>query len=226
MKILIVSATEFEILPLLDYLKANFKQQENRFFSKEVDIHILITGVGTVHTTFALATFLAQQKVDVAINFGIAGALNTDLKIGDVLQVVNDRFADVGVEEANGSFTDLFEMDLLGWNEAPYINGKLYMPNTESQFLSTVSAITVNKVHGTAESIKKIKTKYQADTESMEGAAFFYCCLQHQINCLQIRSISNYVEPRNKDNWNISLAINNLNKVAINMIEELSASVL
>ena len=224
MKILIVSATEFEILPLLAFLKANFKQKENRFFSKEVDIYILVTGVGTVHTTFALATFLAQQPVDLAINLGIAGALNTKLQIGDVLQIVNDLFADVGVEEADGKFTDLFEMDLLDRNEAPYINGKLYAPNTDGQFLPTASAITVNKVHGTASSIDKIKAKYQADVESMEGAAFFYCCLQHQVNCLQIRSISNYVEPRNKDNWNIPLAIDNLNKVAIELIETLAVS--
>jgi futalosine hydrolase len=31
------------------------------------------------------------------------------------------------------------------------------------------------------------------------------------VKCLQIRSISNYVELRNKENWNIPLAINNLN---------------
>jgi futalosine hydrolase len=32
-----------------------------------------------------------------------------------------------------------------------------------------------------------------------------------QIPCIQLRSISNYVEPRNRSNWNIPLAIKALN---------------
>ena len=64
MKLLIVSATEFEILPLLNFLKANYKNKDNiRFFFKQIDIHILVTGVGMVHTTFALASFLAKVTV-------------------------------------------------------------------------------------------------------------------------------------------------------------------
>ncbi len=222
MKLLIVSATEFEILPLLDYLKANYKNKGNtRFFSKELDIYSLVTGVGAVHTTFALASFLAAHRIDLAINLGIAGAFNRDLALGEVLQVLSDQFADIGVEEANGGFRDLFEMDLVGQNEPPYINGKLYSPNAGNPFLPQATAITVNKVHGTRASIDKVSSKYRVDLESMEGAAFFYCCIQHNINCLQIRSISNYVEPRNKDNWNIPLAIDKLNEVAIGMIESL-----
>lgn len=220
MKLLVVSATEFEIMPLLAYLKSNFKNKENkRFFSKDIDIHIVVTGVGPIHATFTLATVLTQHSFDLVINLGIAGAFNRSLEIGQVFQVINDRFADVGVEESNGDFTDLFEMDLIDWNETPYINGKLYAPNTENKFLPQATAITVSKVHGTQESIDKISKKYPADLESMEGAAVFYACLQHKIDCLQIRSISNYVEPRNKDNWNISLAIDNLNQVAVDLIE-------
>ncbi|WP_052598374.1 futalosine hydrolase [Aureispira sp. CCB-QB1] len=220
MKLLVASATEFEIIPLLDYLKSNFKNKENRrFFSQKIDIHILVTGVGPIHTSFALATVLAQHNFDLVLNLGIAGAFNKNFKIGEVFQIVNDRFADVGVEEADGSFTDLFEMQLMDWNEPPYINGKLYAPNTEHKFLPQATAITVSKVHGTLESIKKIQGKYTADLESMEGAAIFYACLQHQIDCLQVRSVSNYVESRNKDNWNIPLAIDNLNKVAVEIID-------
>lgn len=220
MKLLVVSATEFEIMPLLAYLKSNFKnKEERRFFSKDIDIHILVTGVGPIHTTFALATILAQHSFDLIVNLGIAGTFNRRLEIGQVFQVINDRFADVGVEEANGDFTDLFEMQLMDWNEMPYINGKLYALSTENKFLPQATAITVSKVHGTTKSIEKISKKYPADLESMEGAAVFYACLQHKIDCLQIRSISNYVEPRNKDNWNIPLAIDNLNAVAVELIE-------
>jgi len=52
----------------------------------------------------------------------------------------------------------------------------------------------------------------------MEGAAVLYCCEQLGIPCLQIRSVSNYVEPRNRNNWEIALAISNLNKWAIEFL--------
>ena len=38
----------------------------------------------------------------------------------------------------------------------------------------------------------------------MEGAAFFYVCLKEKVNFFQIRAISNFVEKRNKKNWEIN----------------------
>ncbi|MCH2023654.1 MAG: futalosine hydrolase [Saprospiraceae bacterium] len=224
MKVLIVSATQFEILPLLDHLRNNFKNKDNiRFFSKELDINILVTGVGVVHTTFALTTFLIKKSFDLVINLGIAGAFNKNFNLGQVFQVVRDQFADIGVEDSDGSFSDIFEIELHDNNEFPYINSKLYSPNSNNKFLPQATAITVNKVHGTIETISKIQKKYSIDLETMEGAAFLYCCLMQQVNCIQIRAVSNYVEPRNKENWDIPLAIENLNDVAIQMIGELGS---
>jgi futalosine hydrolase len=45
----------------------------------------------------------------------------------------------------------------------------------------------------------------------MEGAAFFYACEEANVAALQVRAISNYVEKRNKENWNMPLAVKNLN---------------
>jgi futalosine hydrolase len=78
-------------------------------------------------------------------------------------------------------------------------------------------------VHGYLESIDKIVAKYQPDVESMEGAAFFFSCLQAKIPFLEIRGISNYVEPRNRENWCIGLAIENLNTTVLDIIELMTA---
>jgi futalosine hydrolase len=51
----------------------------------------------------------------------------------------------------------------------------------------------------------------------MEGASFFYACEQAGIPGIQIRSISNLVERRNKENWQIGLAIKNLNNTLIQL---------
>jgi futalosine hydrolase len=42
-----------------------------------------------------------------------------------------------------------------------------------------------------------------------------------RIPCAQIRAVSNFIEKRNRDNWNIALAIKNLNETAIEIINNL-----
>ena len=55
----------------------------------------------------------------------------------------------------------------------------------------------------------------------MEGAAVMMVSKRFKIPCVQIRTISNRVEQRNKTKWDISLAVSNLNKEAQNYIENL-----
>ena len=68
------------------------------------------------------------------------------------------------------------------------------------------------------DSIKNTIKLFQPDIETMEGAVFMYICNAEKIKCAQIRSISNYVEERNKKSWNIVLAIEKLNETAIQII--------
>ena len=55
----------------------------------------------------------------------------------------------------------------------------------------------------------------------MEGAAFFLACLLSEVPFLEIRSISNFVEPRNREAWDLPLAIDNLNVALIELIKTL-----
>ena len=52
----------------------------------------------------------------------------------------------------------------------------------------------------------------------MEGASVAFVANNKSVPVIQIRAISNYVEPRNKANWDISLAIKNLNAFLIDFI--------
>lgn len=223
MNILIVAATPFEILPLKTYLAENNFSTESKTFSlKNNNITFLVTGVGIPATIYALSQFKTKD-FDLIINAGIAGSLSRNIELGQVLEVNYERFADIGIQEKNGTFTDIFEIELIDKNQPPYKNGWIYNNNTtDFNFLPKAYGITVNKVHGESKSIERIKNKYpEGQIESMEGASFaFYCALQN-LNYLQIRSISNFVEPRNKKNWKIELAISNLNKVLIDLISTL-----
>jgi futalosine hydrolase len=76
----------------------------------------------------------------------------------------------------------------------------------------------VNTVHGNEVSVSKAFERYHPITESMEGAAFLLACAEAGVPGAQIRAISNYVERRNREAWNIPLAIQNLNKTALEII--------
>lgn len=226
MKILLLAATAYEVAPTLAFLEKEYalNEQTGAFEKNDLQVNTLITGVGATASTWHLGQFLAHTRVDWVLNAGVAGAYDRSLDLGAVVQVTRERFGDLGVEEADGSFTDVFELGLVEAHTPPFINGQLYNPGAEqTPFLPAVNGLTVNRVHGQVNSIGAIRAKYpDAQIETMESAAIFYGCLLAQIPFAAIRSISNYVEPRNRDAWQLGLAIEQLNKVILAVLESLN----
>ncbi len=207
MNLLIVAATEFEIEP---FLKENNHAET------------LITGVGIPATVFHLTKKLSDKKYDLVIQAGIAGTFTNDLNITEVVQVKEDTFADLGIEE-NGNFKTLFDMGFMNKNDFPFTNGWLINPDSSLQknHLPVAKGITVNKIGDDVFQNKIIKEKFSPDVESMEGAAFHYVCLLQKINFLQLRSISNKVGERDKSKWKLKESIENLNKELLKIIDNL-----
>lgn len=202
MNILIVAATKREIEPLLNKLKGlKFKPD------------ILITGVGMVATTFSLAKKISEKKYDLAINLGVCGSFNHSLKIGDVVNITEDIFSELGAEDGK-DFLNLAEMKFADKREI-FLKPVNKFASPALKGLKKVKGITVNTVHGNKKSISKVVALYNPDVESMEGAAFFYACNHFKIPTIQLRAVSNYVERRNVKKWNISLAVEKLNETAL-----------
>lgn len=177
------------------------------------DLWVLITGVGMVNTAFVMGKFF-NQKFDVIINLGICGAFDSNLKKGEVVNVTSDILCEMGAESPDGFIK---YPDLIPGGSNCYENKISDEPELLNK-IKKVKGITVNKVHGNEESITQIKLLYKAEVESMEGAAFLRSANEMTENYLQLRSISNYVEKRNKSKWDIPLAIKNLNDFAIKLI--------
>ena len=222
MRLLIVAATPYEVLPLQEYLESNFEQLEEGLFKREeLQIQLLITGVGQMLTAFALGSILSTQSFDLLLNAGVAGAFDRNLKLGAVVNVVSEQFGDLGAEDRDGSFIDIHELGLIDGNAPPFEKSILANPTVmQFDFLPNVKGVTINKVHGSNENVTFIQKKYpNIQIESMEGVAFFYAALMANVPFLQIRAISNYVEARNRAAWELGLAIEELNKVLVEMIE-------
>ena len=208
MNLLIIAATVREVEPLQMNL---FSGKINR---NKVDC--LITGIGMMAATYQLTKTVRKNSYQLIINTGIGGSFREDLKPGTVVEVVKEQFADFGIDD-NGIFRAVFEEKFIERNDFPFQDGALTNPveHNFTQHLLNVAGVTVNISTGSDERIKAIKEKFNPDIESMEGAAIFYVALQEHIPFVEIRAVSNIVEPRNKKNWKISLAIENLNSTLI-----------
>lgn len=215
-KILIVAATSFEIAPLLAEYNIVLTTATG-LFKGDQNISVLITGIGMVNTAYYVGRY-SETGFDLIINAGVCGAFNRSILIGEVVEIIADTIAELGAEDGE-NFIKFEEMGLPG--TATYYSKHDYNKYFPSP-IKKVDAITVNKVHGDVKSISKTKTIYQADIESMEGAAFFRACESSKAAYLQLRSVSNYVEKRDKSKWDLPLAIQQLNDFIIQLIRNLS----
>lgn len=181
------------------------------FEAPNVDANIVVktSGVGVYNTIFSLIKPCLIQPIDLVILAGIAGSYSPELPIGEVVQVVEDSFADIGVWEEN-SFKDIYDM---GLEKKPNTRGV-----SQNFGLKQVIGVTVNTITSTELQKTEMLRKYSPQVESMEGAAATFVCNKLDVPCLQLRAVSNYVTDRNKNNWNIPLAIENLHKAIESVI--------
>jgi futalosine hydrolase len=207
MKILLVAATRAEIA----LLATHFQLPEQDFVrTKEFDL--LITGVGMTATAYALGKHL-PNSYKLVVNLGIAGSFDTNIPLSTVVNVTSDEFSELGAENGEA----FLSIDQLGFGKAKF-NARNNLLNNDIDKLPKVHGITINRVHGDKNSISKVIEQCNPTVESMEGAAVLYCCEKESLPCLQVRSISNYVEPRNKERWQIGPAIKSLNEWAIRFL--------
>jgi futalosine hydrolase len=204
MKIIITSATEFEV----DVAKQKIKPK------KGIDISFVVTGIGMLATAINLSKIVYEQQPDFLIQAGIAGCFHSSILLGKTVLVEEEFLGDLGVEE-NGKWKDVFDLGLIKSSTKPF--KKKGIVNTEiKEFnyldLPTVKSVTVNQISTDKTHIQQLIKKYNPCIETMEGAALHYVCKLYKIPYLQIRSISNYIGERDKSKWKIKLAIDNLNQ--------------
>jgi futalosine hydrolase len=222
---LIVSATTFEIAPLLARLgvgTGDTNPRLTRYGSGPLDIDVLVTGVGMVPTAAWCARTLADAPYRRAFNFGVCGSFDPTLDPGRVVHVTADRFPEVGAEDGDGRLT-LEQMGLRDEGVFPFRHGCLTNdapPEGDAlAALPRVQSITVNTVHGDAASIAAVVERCHPQVESMEGAAFMYACLIHGVPFAQVRAVSNRVERRNRNAWRLDDAVRNLGDAALRILE-------
>lgn len=223
--ILIVGATALELMPLCREFGLDLGNENKvKYETANGCLQFLVAGIGPTFFTYNLTRELSQMKYDIVINAGIAGSFDDELRVGTVVNVIEEQFTDLGIEDEE-RFLTLFEHKLLAEDDFPFKAGILInQTKIESEILMRLPKVlgtTASTVHGSELSIKKLKEKYCLDIETMEGGAFFYVMLNEKLPFAQVRAISNYVAPRSKNQWNAAPALKNLSEAVAGIIKEI-----
>lgn len=190
-KILLAIPTEIEIH------RAYYNEINNKH-----NIDLIITGVGIHRTTYNLTRYLSSTRVDLLLHAGICGSFSQQYPIGSVVHIIADTFADFGVDEE----TTFIHASRIFSEPLYYENHK----NITTLIIPQAKGVTVNSISANRKKIEQLVSLFKPDIETMENAAVLFVCQQMSVPVITLRAVSNYIGNRNKDSWNIPLAIENL----------------
>ncbi|MCR6720007.1 MAG: futalosine hydrolase [Chitinophagaceae bacterium] len=219
MRILLISATRMELAPVIDWLK----ERDN-----QVGDHLIIpgiTGVGSLLTGWWLGRHMAEINPQLVIQAGVAGSFSAAWEPTQPLAVERDTIGDLGAWEASG-FKSVFDLHLIHPDLPPFHQSWLINPHQQllqQTGLPLVASATVNQVTTREEDIHRLRSA-GVKLETMEGAAGHYACLQAGIPFLQIRTVSNAVGVRDKQEWQMATAVRALNDYLINWLPALKTN--
>jgi len=177
---------------------------------------VTVCGVGALDFAANLSYKLTKKKYDRVVLVGVCGAyLGRDLQVGDVVRVDSEIQGDLGAQNREGHF--------IPWGE---ICGKttVYtgasareLPLSLASVRSAVG-VTVNCCTGTQYLSLKRAALYNADVESMEGAACFAVCKNFDIPAYEFRAVSNIATDRDPSQWKIAEAMQALQQQVISKL--------
>ncbi len=212
---LMVTATEMEMRPF-------------RKAGGNAGHELLITGLGLVETTFSLTRRLARgtDALEGIINFGVAGAYlypdGSGAEMLDICLAEEEIIGDLGIcfpgniERLTApelGVHDRFSLDKKLLNQASKALSRHNIKYRKGVF------VTVNSVSGSRQRGNMFVREFEGLCENMEGAAVARVCAGFNLPCLELRCVSNFVEDRNTDNWQLKEACRRAGEAAAVFLE-------
>jgi futalosine hydrolase len=156
----------------------------------EESVSFLVSGVGSPATFTALAT---RPDVDILVNIGIAGAyIGSGLAIGDIVVGESEVWGDIGFALPEPPhFRPIQQSEFGAFYAEPL---PLWVPRGLT--CAQGRGCTVHTCTGTSVQGKQRRELFQADFETMEGAAVAQLGKQWGLPVCEIRAISNLAAQR------------------------------
>ena len=193
-------------------------------------VYLTHSGVGKVNAAHSVTLLLENHDIDLVILFGIGGAY-TNMEIGDIAVAQNENYAEEGVLTKDGWQS----MELTGFpllkNEKEYYNtfpldmelSRFAVTALEDTGLNVHSGnfITVSQCSGTTETGQILSRRFNGICENTEGAAVVHICTMYGVPVIEVRSISNMVEDRDVEKWDIKGAATNCCNAVSELVKRL-----
>ncbi|MBI5204745.1 MAG: futalosine hydrolase [Nitrospirae bacterium] len=234
-----ISATRKESSIVLRLLKRSRPEQ---FYSGKIgknNIVHAISGMGKTNASHAATLLMERFSPCIIINFGIGGAYpSSGLRAGDIAIANKEIYGDEGLWLKDGFHTvDSTGIPFLKKGREKYFNefpldkklaGKAIKcfrltpdPLPLAPKIKSGAFVTVSTSTGTNKRAKELEKRFNAICENMEGAAIAHVCAMYGIPMLEVRGISNIVEDRDRDNWDIKTASENCQKAVLEILKRL-----
>ncbi|MBM3280107.1 MAG: futalosine hydrolase [Candidatus Handelsmanbacteria bacterium] len=238
-EILLLSATAFEQEQLAAQLAAGVEQHVagRRWRQGQVagrQVLLVEGGIGAVNTAHALTCALQALQPGLVLQAGVGGAYpGAGLGIGDVALASAENYGDLGVRTPDGwQPAEVIGIPVLQ-QERPFFNHFPVDPDLLARAEAALRGglkgvglchgpfVTVQECSGLASLGAERAARFSGVCENMEGAAAAHLCRLYQIPFIEVRGISNLVEDRRRESWNLPLACRRAQEAALRLIEEL-----
>ena len=201
----------------------------SRACSSSVSCEQLITGIGPVEAAVQAAVYLAQTATSFqgVINLGVGGAYCRDqggAGLLDICLAEREVLGDLGI--CYGDAVEPLRVESLTILDSFSLDSNL-LTQAETLLRNSDVAykrgpfVTVSCVSGSRQRGVLLARQHQALCENMEGAAVARVCQQFALPLLELRCISNLVEDRNLQNWQLKKACTRCGEAAALIVEGL-----
>lgn len=190
----------------------------------DASVVVVHGGIGKVNAALCTQILIDCFHVDAVINTGVAGAINNELEIGDVVISLDTVQHDV---DASGFGYALGEIPRMGMTAFPADEHMIHIAEKATDALSAKTNVFIKRiVTGDQFVADKNRKQFIADTfdgfcTEMEGAAVAQTCHVNKIPFVIIRSISDKADDSAEMNFAefTQLAASNSCKIIIKMLE-------
>ncbi|HTZ45519.1 MAG TPA: futalosine hydrolase [Jatrophihabitans sp.] len=167
-------------------------------------VDAVAAGVGAVAAALGTAALL-PAGYDAVLSAGIAGGF-PPAPVGSTAVADRVAFADLGAQLSDGGFASLAELGLGEVaDDADPALGRLL---AERSGAVTGTVLTVQTVTGTRARADRLSAAYpDAVAEGMEGAGVAAAARRAGVPFGELRTISNPVGPRDRENWHLGPAL-------------------
>jgi len=194
-KLAIMGAMEEEIVPLLEYFTDINKVQyaNNTYYEakyKDIDIVVAYSKIGKVFSTLTASTMIQKFSCDKLLFSGVAGGINPELEIGDLIVANKLTQHDLDITAFGHPYGYVPGGDV-------YVNTDENLKNIALEVAKENNIKIIEGVIATGDQFicdeaKKdfIKNTFNADALEMEGASVAVVCDALNVPCLILRAIS------------------------------------